>query len=171
LRSSCTADRCTRDRSLVGSYLYPPKSVVSNCEFRKAKPAIRECNCFAGNRSAPLRALTFLAQSRHTGGPESATNACRGIQPWTKSVAEAQSPDGFTRQPCELSPWRVTDPTRKLWRSRSPLLGSLPMPIEETLPESPHPEVETDGRGGATMILLGETEAGSAGTQPCRGIT
>jgi hypothetical protein len=34
-----------------------------------------------------------------------------------------------------------------------------------------YPEVETDGRGGATMILLGETEAGSAGTQPCRGIT
>src|SRR5258706_14985155 len=30
--------------------------------------------------------------------------------------------------------------------------------------------VETDGRGGATMILPGETEAGSAGTQPCRGI-
>ena len=27
--------------------------------------------------------------------------------------------------------------------------------------------VETDGRGGATMILPGETEAGSAGTQPC----
>jgi hypothetical protein len=31
-------------------------------------------------------------------------------------------------------------------------------------------EVETDGRGRATMILPGETEAGSAGTQPCRGI-
>src|SRR5438309_11217469 len=29
------------------------------------------------------------------------------------------------------------------------------------------PEVETDGRGGATMILPGEPEAGSAGTQPC----
>jgi len=34
-----------------------------------------------------------------------------------------------------------------------------------------HPEVVTDGRGGATMILPGETEAGSSGTQPCRGIT
>jgi hypothetical protein len=34
-----------------------------------------------------------------------------------------------------------------------------------------HPEVETDGRGGATMILPGETEAGSAGMQPCRGGT
>jgi hypothetical protein len=33
-----------------------------------------------------------------------------------------------------------------------------------------YPEVETYGRGGATMILPGETEAGSAGTQPCRGI-
>ena len=30
-----------------------------------------------------------------------------------------------------------------------------------------HPEVETDGRGGATKILPGETEAGSAGSQPC----
>ncbi|MGB8851325.1 MAG: hypothetical protein WCC76_16545, partial [Candidatus Acidiferrales bacterium] len=30
-----------------------------------------------------------------------------------------------------------------------------------------YPEVETDGRGGATMIWPGETEAGSAGTQPC----
>jgi hypothetical protein len=29
-----------------------------------------------------------------------------------------------------------------------------------------YPEVETDGRGGATMIWPGETEAGSAGTQP-----
>jgi hypothetical protein len=28
-------------------------------------------------------------------------------------------------------------------------------------------EAETDGHGGATMILPGETEAGSAGTQPC----
>jgi len=27
--------------------------------------------------------------------------------------------------------------------------------------------VETDRHGGATMILPGETEAGSAGTQPC----
>jgi hypothetical protein len=34
-----------------------------------------------------------------------------------------------------------------------------------------YPEVETDGRGGATMILPGETEAGSAGTQSCRGTT
>src|ERR1039457_1064129 len=33
-----------------------------------------------------------------------------------------------------------------------------------------HPEVETAGPGGATMNLPGETEAGSAGTQPCRGI-
>jgi hypothetical protein len=33
-----------------------------------------------------------------------------------------------------------------------------------------HPEVETVARGEATMILLGETEAGSAETQPCRGI-
>src|SRR4029077_16695116 len=31
-------------------------------------------------------------------------------------------------------------------------------------------EVETDGRGEATMILPGETETGCAGTQPCRGI-
>ena len=30
-----------------------------------------------------------------------------------------------------------------------------------------HPEVETDGGGGASMILPGETEAASAGTQPC----
>jgi hypothetical protein len=29
------------------------------------------------------------------------------------------------------------------------------------------PEVETDGRGGATLIWPGEAEAGSAGTQPC----
>jgi len=28
-------------------------------------------------------------------------------------------------------------------------------------------EVETAGRGGATIILPGETEAGTAGTQPC----
>jgi hypothetical protein len=34
-----------------------------------------------------------------------------------------------------------------------------------------HRKVEIDGRGGATMILPGETEAGSAGTQPCRGMT
>ena len=32
------------------------------------------------------------------------------------------------------------------------------------------PEVETVGQRGATMILPGETEAGTAGTQPCRGI-
>jgi hypothetical protein len=32
------------------------------------------------------------------------------------------------------------------------------------------PEVETAGRGGAKMNLPGETEAGTAGTQPCRGI-
>jgi len=32
------------------------------------------------------------------------------------------------------------------------------------------PEVETAGRGGAKMNLPGETEAGIAGTQPCRGI-
>jgi len=31
------------------------------------------------------------------------------------------------------------------------------------------PEVEIDGRGRATMIWPGETEAGSAGTQPCQG--
>ena len=30
-----------------------------------------------------------------------------------------------------------------------------------------HPEVESDGRGGATMILPDEAEAGSAGTQLC----
>jgi hypothetical protein len=30
-----------------------------------------------------------------------------------------------------------------------------------------HPEVETDGHGGATMILPGETKVGAAGTQPC----
>ena len=30
-----------------------------------------------------------------------------------------------------------------------------------------YPEVETDGRGEDTMIFVGETEAGSAGTQPC----
>ena len=30
---------------------------------------------------------------------------------------------------------------------------------------------ETAGRRGATMILPGETEAGTAGTQPCRGIS
>jgi hypothetical protein len=34
----------------------------------------------------------------------------------------------------------------------------------------PTATVETDGHGGAKMILPGETEAGSAGTQPCRGI-
>jgi hypothetical protein len=33
-----------------------------------------------------------------------------------------------------------------------------------------HPKVETDGLGGVTMILPGETEGGSAQTQPCRGI-
>jgi hypothetical protein len=33
-----------------------------------------------------------------------------------------------------------------------------------------HLKVETDGRGGATMILPGY-EAGSAGAQPCPGIT
>src|SRR5579872_212032 len=33
------------------------------------------------------------------------------------------------------------------------------------------PEVESDGPNIATMILPGETEAGSAGTQSCRGIT
>jgi hypothetical protein len=33
-----------------------------------------------------------------------------------------------------------------------------------------HPKVETDGRGGATLILPGGTEAGSAETQPCRGM-
>jgi len=32
-----------------------------------------------------------------------------------------------------------------------------------------YPEVETDGRGGATRIWPGETEAGSTGTQPCWG--
>jgi len=35
---------------------------------------------------------------------------------------------------------------------------------EMVVPTAP---VETDGRGGATMTLPGETEAGSAGTQPC----
>ena len=34
-----------------------------------------------------------------------------------------------------------------------------------------HRKVEIDGRGGAAMILPGESEAGSAGTQPCRGMT
>jgi hypothetical protein len=34
-----------------------------------------------------------------------------------------------------------------------------------------YPEVETDGRVGATTIWPRETETGSAGTQPCRGIT
>lgn len=32
-----------------------------------------------------------------------------------------------------------------------------------------YPEVETDGRGGATMILPGETEAGSAGRDHAEG--
>jgi hypothetical protein len=33
-----------------------------------------------------------------------------------------------------------------------------------------HPEVETCGRGGATMTFLGQTKAGFGRTQPCRGI-
>src|SRR5450759_455780 len=32
------------------------------------------------------------------------------------------------------------------------------------------PEMESAGCGSVTMILPGQTEAGTAGTQPCRGI-
>ena len=53
-------------------------------------------------------------------------------------------------------------------RARSPAVGSYPVAIvDDCRRVTGKPEVETDGRGGATMILPGETEAGSAGTQPC----
>ena len=44
-------------------------------------------------------------------------------------------------------------------------LGSTYLAVAEQM--AGYPEVETDGRGGATMIWPGETEAGSAGTQTC----
>jgi hypothetical protein len=43
-------------------------------------------------------------------------------------------------------------------------------PCSRADPGPRHLEVETAGRGGATLNLPGETEAGNAGTQPCRGI-
>ena len=69
----------------------------------------------------------------------------------------------FARDDCD-----AFSPTRKLSTNRG--RGSLGAIRRCTWTINAHPEVETDGRGGDTMILPGKTEAGSAGTQPCRGI-
>jgi hypothetical protein len=50
------------------------------------------------------------------------------------------------------------------------LKQSLPqLPLDVTGRITDQPEVETDRHGGATTLLPGETEAGSAGRNPAEG--
>jgi quercetin dioxygenase-like cupin family protein len=72
----------------------------------------------------------------------------------------------YFRECAEVSTRRpVVRRTEQSWRRSCAATASLRLRLTCSTQTTAHPEVEMDGRGGATMILPGETEADSAGTQ------
>ena len=84
-----------------------------------------------------------------------------GIDSIPPEPMDSKTPRSASLSDGSLCRYRIPGKSRMRKRARTDLCGGRSAMVVPTA------TVETDGHGGATIIWPGETEAGSAGTQPC----